>query len=207
MLAEDLRGLWGQSNFAAARKLDEEALGMRRLLYFSHDYPDVSQRELIQSEISQSMSNLAKDLRGLGGENNLTAARKLDEDALELLRRLSAGQDNPEIANSLSDLAELHRQFGEWSEARELDEEALQMRRRLYGDGDPGVRQSMSNLAKDLRGLGGAEDLARARKLEADVLAMRSQVEKVAGRIRPLLRGMRGAMYRLIRAFPPTGIY
>lgn len=144
-------------------------------------------------------------LRKLGGKGNLTAARRLDEEALGMRKR-SPQRDDSAIANSFIALAEDYRQRGQWSEARKLDEEALQIRRRLYGDAAPEVWEIMTKLAEDRRGLGGAEDLAAARKLEADVSAMRRSVRKEASRIRALMRALlrrlRAARHALMRVLP-----
>jgi tetratricopeptide (TPR) repeat protein len=89
-----------------------------------------------------------------------------------MYQRLYDG-DNPNVANSLSNLALVLHDLGEAERARELHEQALAMRRRLFEGDHPDVADSLNNLAFDLRRAG---EHARARELNEQALAMRQRL-------------------------------
>jgi tetratricopeptide (TPR) repeat protein len=68
------------------------------------------------------------------------------QQALQLRRRL-LGEEHPDIATSLNNLAGLYSSQGRYPEAEELYQQALQLKRRLLGDEHPSVATSLNNLA------------------------------------------------------------
>jgi tetratricopeptide (TPR) repeat protein len=89
-----------------------------------------------------------------------------------MLQRLYAG-DHPDVARSLSYLANALHELGEVPRARELHEQALAMRQRLYTGDHRDLAGSLNNLAIDLRRLGERE---RARDLDEEALAILEQL-------------------------------
>jgi len=73
-------------------------------------------------------------------------AVSLAEDALVLARQLW-GEEHPNIATSLNNLAALYKSQGRYAEALPLYEQALEMRKRLFVGDHPDVAQSLNNLA------------------------------------------------------------
>jgi tetratricopeptide (TPR) repeat protein len=107
-----------------------------------------------------------------GRRLNVRVARALHEQALAMRQRLYHG-DHPDVATSLSDLANALRELGEHERARALDEQALAMRQRLYDGDHPDVAMSLNNLAIDLYRLGQHEG---ARELGEQSVAMRQRL-------------------------------
>jgi tetratricopeptide (TPR) repeat protein len=65
---------------------------------------------------------------------------------LELSQRL-LGEDHPQIATSLNNLAALYDSLGRYTEAEPLYLQALELSQRLLGDDHPDVATSLNNLA------------------------------------------------------------
>ncbi|MEH2369736.1 tetratricopeptide repeat protein [Nostoc sp.] len=57
------------------------------------------------------------------------------------------GEEHPDVATSLNDLALLYNSQGRYSEAESLHVQALALRRKLLGEEHPDVAQSLNNLA------------------------------------------------------------
>jgi tetratricopeptide (TPR) repeat protein len=83
----------------------------------------------------------------------LPRARSLLEQALALTRK-RYGDDHPEVATILGNLAGLLRQLGDLSYARVLFEQALAVDLKTYGDDHPKVATTRASLAGLLRELG-----------------------------------------------------
>ncbi|WP_414590241.1 tetratricopeptide repeat protein, partial [Scytonema sp. PCC 10023] len=66
--------------------------------------------------------------------------------ALEMTKRL-LGQQHPQVATILNNLAGLYHNQGRYSEAEALYRQALEMRKRLVGEQHPSVVSSLNNLA------------------------------------------------------------
>jgi len=93
-------------------------------------------------------------------------------EALAIRRRLF-GNEHPDVATSLNNLANLDRHYGRLSEAEARAREALGIRRRLFGDEHWEVADSLRNLSIILGDAGKwseSEEMARA------VLAMRRKL-------------------------------
>jgi hypothetical protein len=73
-----------------------------------------------------SMNNLAETLFSQG---DLAGARKLEEETLDILRRV-LGPEHPTTLTSMNNLAETLRAQGDLGGARKLEEEMLDIRRR-----------------------------------------------------------------------------
>jgi CHAT domain-containing protein len=91
-------------------------------------------------------------------------------------KRLSKGQDHPDLAGSLNDLAFLYRDQGKLDDVEPLFKDALEMRKRLFkGQDHPDLAISLNNLAalyKDQGKLDAAEPLLK------DALEMRKRLSK-----------------------------
>jgi serine/threonine protein kinase/tetratricopeptide (TPR) repeat protein len=88
-------------------------------------------------------------------------------------RRAQLGNEHPDVAASLYDLAETLEQRGEYAEAEAHAREALAVRRKVYGDRSTRVAESLDQLAMNLLLQGHFED-AEQPALEA--LAVREQL-------------------------------
>jgi tetratricopeptide (TPR) repeat protein len=99
-------------------------------------------------------------------------ARELHEEALAMRQRVYEG-DHPDMAASLTILANDLRDLGEPERARDLNEQALALYQRLYEGDHSSVAVALNNLAVALSELG---EHARARDLNEQALAMRQRL-------------------------------
>mmetsp|Transcript_55 Transcript_55/g.133 ORF Transcript_55/g.133 Transcript_55/m.133 type:complete len:302 (+) Transcript_55:147-1052(+) len=80
------------------------------------------------------MSALYKESVKLKMTNNLYEASDLGKEYLEMARRVY-GEDHPDVANGLMNLADIRHKLGEHREAIKLYNESLSVRERLQGEG------------------------------------------------------------------------
>jgi serine/threonine protein kinase/TPR repeat protein len=90
-----------------------------------------------------------------------------------VLRKKLLGDEHPEVANSLNDLAEVFYRQSKWADAAALNRDALAMQKRLLGNEHVRIAQSLDNLAKALRQQG---EFAEAEPLCREALAMRRKL-------------------------------
>ena len=83
------------------------------------------------------------------------------------------GDEHPDVAGSLNNLAELYRAMGRYEQAEPLYTKALEMRRQLLGNEHPDVAGSLNNLAELYRAMGRYE---QAEPLYTKALEMRRQL-------------------------------
>jgi len=79
-------------------------------------------------------------------ECQYSQAVSLTEEALTLARQIW-GEEHPNIATSLNNLAYLYNSQGRYAEALPLYQQALEMRKRLFAGDHPDVATSLNNLA------------------------------------------------------------
>jgi tetratricopeptide (TPR) repeat protein len=79
-------------------------------------------------------------------ECQYSQATTLAEEALTLARQIW-GEEHPNVATSLNNLAYLYESQGRYAEAQPLLEQALEMRKRLFVGDHPNVASSLNNLA------------------------------------------------------------
>jgi tetratricopeptide (TPR) repeat protein len=96
------------------------------------------------------------------------------------IRRQALGE-HPDVAKSLSHLANVLYDKGDYAGAEALDREALTMQRKLLGNEHPDVARSLNNLATELLEEG---DYTRAEALYREALAMK---RKLLGNEHPLV--------------------
>jgi tetratricopeptide (TPR) repeat protein len=98
--------------------------------------------------------------------------------ALAIFER-ALGPEDPDVATSLNNLAELYHALGRYAEAEPLHQRALAIRERAQGSHHPDVATSLNNLAELYRALG--------RYAEAELLYQRAIAiaEKALGRDHP----------------------
>jgi len=84
--------------------------------------------------------------RFYGGQGFYDLAEPWHEQCREVTRR-RLGDNHPDVATSLNNLAALYNSQGRYKEAEPLYLEALDLRKRLLGDNHPDVAQSLNNLA------------------------------------------------------------
>ncbi len=105
-------------------------------------------------------------------EGQYAQAVSLAEQALTLARQLW-GEEHPNIATSLNNLAYLYESQGRYTEALPLFEQALEMRQRLFAGDHPDVASSLNNLAGLYKSQG---RYAEAQRLSEQVLEMRQRL-------------------------------
>jgi tetratricopeptide (TPR) repeat protein/tRNA A-37 threonylcarbamoyl transferase component Bud32 len=126
-----------------------------------------------QPSIEASLrATIGSTYRALGkyaaGERHLRAALRI--------RRRQWGEEHPDVAASLNNLAWLLLKKGDFAAAEPLYREALAMRRKLLDEDHPDLADSLNNLANLLIDKG---DYAAAESLHREALAIR---EKLFGR-------------------------
>jgi tetratricopeptide (TPR) repeat protein len=110
---------------------------------------------------------------------DFAGARLLYERALAICEQVF-GDEHPETAKTMNDLALLLRAQGDLEGARPLFERALAIRQKMLGPDHPGTANSLNNLANLLQRQG---ELAHARELFERALTIR---EKVLGPEHPV---------------------
>jgi tetratricopeptide (TPR) repeat protein len=157
------------------REPSEWAMSARLLPHANTLIGHAGRQQVITNELGELLTKMGIYVLVRGADPRY--ARELHEQALAIRRRLYEG-DHPDIAASLSNLADDLRDLGELNQARELHEQALAIRRRLYEGDHPDIAASLSNLADDLRDLG---ELNQARELHEQALAIRrSRTERIS---------------------------
>lgn len=127
------RFVHAQGDFAAARRLDEAALAVRRHVY--------GEQHLL---VAQSLLQLASDVKNSGGP--LKEALKLCRQSL-LLRRELLPAGSREIGESLMGLANMHRAMNRPDSAKTAFLEALGLRRRLTPPDPDAVAATLTALS------------------------------------------------------------
>ena len=139
-----------------AEPLYRRAVAIRRASFGTHDFT------------ANSIEGLGILLKGIG---KLDEALALCEESLAMRREL-LGEEHPNVARSMHNLAACHHARGEFAEALELSEGALDMYRRLRGDEHPDVAVYLMQVSDALEGLGRLDE-AKARLRESLDLARR----------------------------------
>ncbi len=168
-LNDQLLQQYQRGDYAAATKLAEETLTLRRKIYPKDRYP-------------QGHVLLAQSLNNLGGmyqmRGEYAKAEPFAREALSMYRALYPKEKFPnghaDLASSLNNLAMLLRSRGEYEKAESLSREALAMRRAIYPrnrypNGHPDLAQDLSNLGGLLQDRG---DYSGAAPLYAEAVAM-----------------------------------
>jgi len=96
-----------------------------------------------QALLAHLYSDLAYSIGVLG---NPKLALELDEQAL-VIRRELFGENHPDTARSLSNIAGYHGDLGNLKRALELGEQALVIQRKLFGENHPDTAISLGNIA------------------------------------------------------------
>lgn len=103
------------------------------------------QRDGTTSEaFSRALNQLGTDLVEAG---RYPEARRLREQELRIDQQLH-GEEHPNVANSMSNLAYVMRAQGDLTAARELNEKTLELRRRLLGEEHPLTLGSKADLTR-----------------------------------------------------------
>jgi serine/threonine-protein kinase len=128
----------------------------------------VTARDLLSRGVAQARADTRPEERAqmldvLGrletGIGNFADARPLLTEALALRRRLY-GEDHPDVATSLGDLADVVAATGDMTGAVALRREQLAVRRRVSGDNDVRTTDALYALAEDLHASGKPREAA-----------------------------------------------
>jgi tetratricopeptide (TPR) repeat protein len=95
--------------------------------------------------------------RFYAGQGNYSFAEPWDKECLEVVRK-RLGEEHPDVATSLNNLAGLYESQGKYEEAEPLFLSALAMSKRLLGEEHPNVAMSLNNLAGLYRSQGKYEE-------------------------------------------------
>jgi tetratricopeptide (TPR) repeat protein len=101
----------------------------------------------------EKWNELNQEMIKLNQQGKYAEAIKVAEKRLEIAER-TFGPDHPNVATSLSNLAELYDSQGMYSEAEPLFKRALAIREQALGPDDPDVAASLANLAELYRAQG-----------------------------------------------------
>jgi tetratricopeptide (TPR) repeat protein len=96
-------------------------------------------------------------VRFYAGQGNYSFAESWNKDCLEVVRK-RLGEDHPDVATSLNNLALLYESQGKYEEAEPLYRSALEMYKRLLGEEHSYVATSLNNLAELYRSQGKYEE-------------------------------------------------
>jgi tetratricopeptide (TPR) repeat protein len=155
-----------QAKLAASEQADEFRQAFAAaFVEFAKEIPQSPTREFIQSvkEAIPHLEEVAKNLIdalsnddlvwpfvGLGrfyeGQGLYALAEPWHMQCLEQSKRL-LGQEHPDVATSLNNLAMLYKSQGRFAEAEPLYVQALELTKRLLGQEHPDVATSLNNLA------------------------------------------------------------
>ena len=124
------------------------------------DQPDV------EAELRNTLGEVYREL----GEYEKAGA--MHREALAMRRKL-LGNEHPDVATSLHNMALVLDYQGKLAEAETMHREALAMRRKLLGNEHPDVATSLNNLADVVQRQG---KLAEAETLHREALAMRRKL-------------------------------
>ena len=83
------------------------------------------------------------------------------------------GENHPDYATTLNNLAELYRNMGQYEKAEPLYSQALEIRKRVLGEGHPDYALSLNNLAELYKDMGQYE---KAEPLYLQALEIRKRV-------------------------------
>jgi CHAT domain-containing protein/Tfp pilus assembly protein PilF len=131
--------------------------------------PDSVRAELAWADSVNSANLRIKDLmaRGLYSEGISILQRQIE------VRRRILGEEHPDVARSLNDLAVLLMDKGDYAGAEPLYRESLAMQRKVLGEEHPDVATSLGNVADLLQAKG---DCAAAEPLLREALAMQRKL-------------------------------
>jgi tetratricopeptide (TPR) repeat protein len=122
---------------AVANSVDREARGEYRLQWRTATSADEALAEAGQ---------LAEKVEQLQGEGRYSEAIPLAEQVLGLRRRVF-GENHPDVATGLSNLAGLYQAQGRYSEAEPLLQQALKIQKTVLSENHPDVAESLNILA------------------------------------------------------------
>ncbi|MFN6571231.1 tetratricopeptide repeat protein [Dendronalium sp. ChiSLP03b] len=194
LIRQFLQGKFGQITFLAGG----EELGVEFKQAFAEaivvkakEIPETPTREIIESvqdtiphlqEVAQNLIDVVKDedliwvFVGLGRFYQGQGLYRLAEPwYVQCLSTVNArlGEEHPNVATSLNNLAGLYESQGNYTAAEPLFQQALAMRKRLLGEEHPDVATSLNNLANLYKSQG---NYTAAEPLYQQALAMRKRL-------------------------------
>jgi len=108
-------------------------------------------KESFTSEIPEDPSEKSIYLMKIGNLYDFNGcyreAEPLFKQALEVRRKIY-GENHPDVATSLNNLAEVYSKEGKYNEAEPLHKQALEIFRKIYGEYHPYVAHLLNNLAE-----------------------------------------------------------
>ncbi|HWY92716.1 MAG TPA: tetratricopeptide repeat protein [Chthoniobacterales bacterium] len=119
-----------------------------------------------------SPAELKRQIDELYREGKFREAIPLAEKVVFLTKR-AKGEEHPDTATSLNDLAELYEAVGDYTKAEPLYQKALAIRQKVLGPDHPDTGTSLNNLAGFYLAV---SDYAKAEPLYQNALAIRQKV-------------------------------
>jgi CHAT domain-containing protein/Tfp pilus assembly protein PilF len=173
-----------RDEFDAARTAWQEASTIRTQLYGKNDWRAADARQSLRDVDIRARLTVAERRELFTAEQAnsqvVTLYRKGDfrhairfaEQAANIRRRL-LGDQHPDTATSLNNLAEVYRSLGDYAKAEPLCRQALEIRKKVLGENHPNTATSLNNLALLYQLLG---DYAKAESLDRRALEIRKKV-------------------------------
>ncbi|MEH2232980.1 MAG: tetratricopeptide repeat protein [Nostoc sp.] len=146
--AEELKRSLCRVMVAVAKDIPENAT-LKQITAVSPAIPHIAE---VANHLIQYLSNDDLPLPFCGnatfynGQGLYNQALPWLKQCLEVTKK-RLGEEHPDVATSLNDLALLYNSQGRYSEAEPLHVQALALRRKLLGEEHPDVAQSLNNLA------------------------------------------------------------
>ncbi|MDB9506114.1 tetratricopeptide repeat protein [Microcystis aeruginosa CS-338/01] len=138
-----------EKQFTEATKNTQDARNESKI---AREEKQQAQTQLLeaQTQLSEAQTQLNSVLASLNGVRNqvgVSEAELLLQQSLAI-RKQQLGDNHPDVAQSLNNLAELYLSQGRYSEAEPLLQQSLAIRKQQLGDNHPDVAQSLNNLAE-----------------------------------------------------------
>jgi CHAT domain-containing protein/Flp pilus assembly protein TadD len=171
-----------RGDFANAEIFFNEALEMRRRLYKT-DNPELARNinnlaSFYYSNIFNNNNSNEEDgknnIKDISKNNNINRAELLFIEALEMRRRLYK-TDNPELANSMINLANLYFNKGEYAKSEPLYIEGLNMFRKVYKTDNTDLANGIFCLGNYYNGI---NNFTKAEPLYIEALEMYKRIYK-----------------------------
>ncbi|HEV8483750.1 MAG TPA: tetratricopeptide repeat protein, partial [Blastocatellia bacterium] len=140
----------------------------------------------------QEARRLSAECVGLRGAGKFSEALALGERALEIRER-TVGKDHADVAQSLFNLANIHKDQGDFDKAEDLYRRALEIREKALGREHPHVAQALNNLAILYKDKGDFANAEQFNRCALDIL------EKALGPEHPAVAGSLGNLAEVAR--------
>ncbi|MFP3295900.1 MAG: tetratricopeptide repeat protein, partial [Caldisphaera sp.] len=135
---------------AAENRNSSRYFELTEYIRFAYGDPCTGIKESFTAEIPEEPSEKSNYLMDIGNLYDFNGCYKeaepLFKQALEIKRKIH-GENHPDVALTLDNLAELYVEEGKYDEAEPLFKQALEIKRKIHGENHPDVALTLDNLA------------------------------------------------------------